>query len=215
MNRCFFIGWPGQLGGSRRRCRPASRSSWWLADGDVLARDRKLSTCGTPGTMNEYGTLAKKHWERWLPSRYAAIDPSQRDQFFTALGQEAAEAVADTMASLEAGLDRTSMSYPETVGRLNAIRQQAREIVLKELVLLEPEAEATELAYDENDQPFDLDAPVRDLLSPWMDHNGMPRDQNHELWRMAEDESVTSQEFLAAARAWEDSLWEKVNAEQQ
>ena len=35
--------------------------------------------------MNRYGQLARRHWERWLPGQYAAIqDP---DGFFTALGR--------------------------------------------------------------------------------------------------------------------------------
>lgn len=164
--------------------------------------------------MNEYGMLAKTHWQRWLKSRYAAIDPSGREEFFQALGEQVAQRVADLQESLETGLDWTSLGYLETVGRLNGIRAQAREIALKELVLLEPEPELVEMGYDESDRPFDPAASIPDPLAAWMDSDGMPLDRRHELWRMVQDDTVTSGEFLAASKAWEDSLWEKLNPAQ-
>jgi len=89
--------------------------------------------------MNHYGVTAKRHWERWLPARYAAIqDP---DSFFSTLGEEVAYRIADLTLDL-AGDDPPEEDYLIKVGRLNMARLQAEEIVLREQVLLSPEPEA-------------------------------------------------------------------------
>lgn len=85
--------------------------------------------------MNHYAVLARRHWEQWLPERYAQIpDP---DSFFSTLGQEAASQIADLMMDL-AGDDPPGEDYLTKTGRLNAARSQAQEIVLRE-ILPEPE----------------------------------------------------------------------------
>ncbi len=38
--------------------------------------------------MNRYGLMAREHWARWLPARYAAIE--NPDRFFTDLGNQVA-----------------------------------------------------------------------------------------------------------------------------
>ncbi len=91
--------------------------------------------------MNHYGTMAQRHWARWLPDRYAAIqDP---DSFFSTLGEEVARQIADLMLDL-AGDDPPGEDYLVKVGRLNTARHQAEEIVLREQVLLPPEPGAEE-----------------------------------------------------------------------
>ena len=86
--------------------------------------------------MNHYGTMAQRHWARWLPQRYATIqDP---DSFFSTLGEEVAQQIGDLGLDL-AGDDPPGEGYLEKVGRLNMARLQAEEIVLKERILLEPE----------------------------------------------------------------------------
>jgi hypothetical protein len=91
--------------------------------------------------MNQYGATAQRHWARWLPQRYAAIpDPGS---FFSTLGQEVAQQVSDLMLEL-AGDDPPGEEYLVKVGRLNAARNQAEEIVLRERVLLAPEPGAQE-----------------------------------------------------------------------
>jgi hypothetical protein len=91
--------------------------------------------------MNQYGATAQRHCARWLPQRYAAIpDP---DSFFSTLGQEVAQQVSDLMLEL-AGDDPPGEEYLVKVGRLNAARNQAEEIVLRERVLLPPEPGALE-----------------------------------------------------------------------
>ena len=86
--------------------------------------------------MNHYGTMAQRHWARWLPQRYATIqDPGS---FFSTLGEEVAQQIGDLGLDL-AGDDPPGEGYLEKVGRLNMARLQAEEIVLKERILLEPE----------------------------------------------------------------------------
>jgi hypothetical protein len=86
--------------------------------------------------MNQYGIQARDHWARWLSARYATIqDP---DAFFTVLGTEAATRIGDLMMDL-AGDDPPGEEYLVKMGRLNMARLRAEEIVLPELILLEPE----------------------------------------------------------------------------
>ena len=99
--------------------------------------------------MNRYGAMARSHWARWLPQRYATItDP---DSFFSAVGQETARQIDELTAEL-AGEDQPGEGYLATVGRLTAARSQAEEIILPQQVLLAPEPETSEDP-EENDLP--------------------------------------------------------------
>lgn len=90
--------------------------------------------------MNQYGLMAQRHWERWLPGRYATItDP---DSYFSALGEEAASQIADLAPQL-AGSDPPGETYLVKAGRLNMARLQAEEIVLADL-LPPPETETSQ-----------------------------------------------------------------------
>jgi hypothetical protein len=91
-------------------------------------------------TMNHYGLKARQHWARHLPRRFAAIqDP---DQFFTQLGNQAAEEISDLTLQL-AGDDQPGEGFLVKMGRLNMARLRAEEMVLPQLILLpgEPETE--------------------------------------------------------------------------
>jgi hypothetical protein len=63
--------------------------------------------------VNGYGHAARRHWERWLPGQYAAIEDP--DGFFTALGEEAARQVDDLAAQL-AGAGKPGEGYLEWAG---------------------------------------------------------------------------------------------------
>jgi hypothetical protein len=88
--------------------------------------------------MNEYGTMAMGYWRQHLPHRYAAAgDP---DAFFAALGEEAAAGIASLWGQMMAqARNPAGEDFTDRVGRLNAMRKQAEEIVLADLVLLPPE----------------------------------------------------------------------------
>jgi hypothetical protein len=91
--------------------------------------------------MNHYGYLAQRHWVRWLPHQYAAVEDP--DSFFWDLGNRA-EARIDELADQFAGDPPPGEGYLERVGRLGQARRQAEEIVLHEMILLEPEPGAGE-----------------------------------------------------------------------
>ena len=91
--------------------------------------------------MNRYGVMARSHWARWLPRRYAAI--SDPDSFFSTLGQETARQI-DQLAAELAGGDQPGEGYLEKAGRLTAARSQAEEIILPQQILLPPESKTSE-----------------------------------------------------------------------
>lgn len=86
--------------------------------------------------MNHYGEMARRHWERWLPGQFAAIpDP---ETFFSDLGNRA-EARIDVLAGDLTGDDVPGEGYLGKVGRLGEARHRAEQVVLSEMILLEPE----------------------------------------------------------------------------
>ncbi len=88
--------------------------------------------------MNQYGVVAHQHWKRWRPTSYAAIgDPAA---YFAGLGEQAAGEIARLWAQTRAQeANPPGEDYLARVARLNAMRKQAEEIVLGELILLPPE----------------------------------------------------------------------------
>ena len=99
--------------------------------------------------MNRYGVMARSHWARWLPQRYATI--SDPDSFFSTLGQETARQIDELTADL-AGDDQPGEGYLAKAGRLTAARSQAEEIILPQQILLPPEP-GTSQDPQENDPP--------------------------------------------------------------
>jgi hypothetical protein len=93
--------------------------------------------------MNKYGRQAQEAWKVASPTRYSRIqDP---EDFFTKLGEEAQEQVDGLLLKI-AGPDPQGEGYLEKVGRLNAARNQAEEIVRYDL-LSPPESEDEEDEY--------------------------------------------------------------------
>ncbi|MCM3487593.1 TnpV protein [Kocuria rosea] len=85
--------------------------------------------------MNTYGKFAQEAWKTTALAEYALIpDP---DRWFEALGEEAAQRVGELMMEL-AGPDPVGESYLEKVGRLNASKMQAEEIVRAEMLTPDP-----------------------------------------------------------------------------
>jgi hypothetical protein len=91
--------------------------------------------------MNLYGAMAQRHWARWLPSRYAMIQ--EPEGFFSDLGSRASDRIAE-LADQFAGDQPPGEGYLDRVGRLGQARRQAEEIVLREMILLDPEPGADE-----------------------------------------------------------------------
>jgi hypothetical protein len=128
--------------------------------------------------MNHYGTMARRHWERWLPERYSSIQ--EPVSFFSALGEETARQIADLTLDL-AGDDPPGEDYLVKVGRLNMARLQAEEIILPEQILLPPEPGAGQEPGDE--EPGDRSKPAASPL-------GRPVivDRSHPLWEQVNAE---------------------------
>lgn len=85
--------------------------------------------------MNTYGKFAQEAWKTTAPAEYALIpDPNQ---WFESLGEEAAQRVGELMMEL-AGPDPVGETYLEKVGRLNASKMQAEEIVRAEMLTPDP-----------------------------------------------------------------------------
>ena len=78
--------------------------------------------------MNRYGSMAMRHWQQTDPARFQAIPESEREAFFTELG-ERAESEILALADAIAGPDRPGESYLEKLGRLNhgAVRRRERD----------------------------------------------------------------------------------------
>ena len=100
--------------------------------------------------MNRYGLMAQRHWEQWLPQRYATI--SEPDSYFSTLGQEVARQIEELTLEL-AGDDQPGEEYLAKAGRLTAARRRAEEIVLPQRVLPAPEPETSEDPEDSSQPP--------------------------------------------------------------
>ncbi len=122
--------------------------------------------------MNRYGAMARSHWARWLPQRYAAI--SDPDSFFSTLGQETARQIEELAAEL-AGDDQPGEGYLEKAGRLTAARSQAEEIILPQQVLLAPE-------------PGTSEAPEEDDLTVASGERPLVIGRSHPLWEQVNAE---------------------------
>ena len=106
--------------------------------------------------MNTYGKFAQEAWRTTAPAEYALIPGPQA--WFEALGEEAAQRVGELMMEL-AGPDPVGESYLEKVGRLNASRMQAEEIVRAEM--LTPDVMETE--GDDETEEDEVDRQRREL----------------------------------------------------
>jgi hypothetical protein len=96
---------------------------------------------GEAPTVNQYGEMARRHWARWLPNRFAAIEDPEA--FFTDLGNRAEQKITALAWDL-AGDDMTGEEYLTKAGRLGEARHRAEQIVLTEMILLPPEPETAE-----------------------------------------------------------------------
>ena len=114
--------------------------------------------------MNRYGTIAREHWARWLPARYAAIEDP--DSFFSDLGSQA-EARIDSLAAGLAGDDPPAEGFLDKAGRLGEARHRAQQIVLTEDILLPPEPGADP---DEDDQERPDPGPAWGLAVLYEEH---------------------------------------------
>lgn len=90
--------------------------------------------------MNQYGRRAMRHWQEWLPEKFQELDDPE--EFFTELGEQAAEEIDDLSAALDVQYpDRSEVGYMERVAQLSTSRQLAENQVTRDLLLVGPEDE--------------------------------------------------------------------------
>ncbi|MFE2231727.1 hypothetical protein ACFXA4_03970 [Streptomyces sp. NPDC059442] len=108
--------------------------------------------------MNQYGRLARRHWQEFRPGSFEEIDAP--DAFFAELGTDVQdEARARSTIERLTTPSLLGESYLERASRLQQMRHEAEAEVLRELVLLpaedrvdpadEPHLTATELAEEQ------------------------------------------------------------------
>ena len=98
--------------------------------------------------MNKYGKFAQETWKMTAPSQYALIpDP---DEWFRKLGEEAMQQVGELQYQI-AGPDPEGETYLQKVGRLNASRMQAEEIVRAEMLTPDPSVQQESEEEDEEE----------------------------------------------------------------
>ena len=98
--------------------------------------------------MNEYGKRAQRAWQQLAPSAYALIpNPSLH---FSTLGQTAADQVVDLTTQL-VGPDVPGEGFAQKVGRLNAAKMRAEEIVAADLLI--PPRDEWDPTNDPGDEP--------------------------------------------------------------
>lgn len=110
--------------------------------------------------MNRYGTQAMRHWQQFLPQRYARLP--NPNSFFSTLGDQAASQIADRTREL-AGPDQPDEGYLAKLGRMNEAKLRAEEEILPQLILIDPTT----------DEPAGTNQPagwvplVEDPAHPW------------------------------------------------
>jgi hypothetical protein len=161
--------------------------------------------------MNQYGALAQRHWKTYRPTQYAEL--TSPDRFFEDLGEEISDQVQTLRDQLQASeqADLNAMGDLERMGRLNAIRRQAEEVVYAELIWPEPTNEDLE-ANDRQDQSSPETSREDRLLElgAILDEDGglMPANQQHPLWALweasiKETSTLESRDsFNSAYRDW-------------
>lgn len=125
--------------------------------------------------MNKYGQLLRRQWESADPRFVESLsDPTEH---FSRLGEQVQDEILELASSLE-GRDPAGETYLQKVGRLNAVRLQAEEIVLAEY---QPPSDSREL-----DEPEGWDAMSPDQQESWVRENVQPGEQYDEMMRQVE-----------------------------
>jgi len=121
--------------------------------------------------MNQYATMALRHWRRFRPNQYAQIaDPIR---FFSELGSRVETGIADLAEAL-AGEDVPGETFLAKTGRLTAARQRAQEMILAEEVLVpaEPGTEMDETdpegEIEDQDEPEETGMPPAGMRTGWI-----------------------------------------------
>ncbi|WJZ68604.1 TnpV protein [Kocuria rosea] len=124
--------------------------------------------------MNKYGKFAQEAWKATAPAEYALIPDPQA--WFESLGEEASIRVDDLMRQL-AGPDPVGETFLEKLGRLNASKMQAEEIVRAEMLTPDPSVQ------EENEEDEDPESGMGRMLRIMQELNREDREYWDEVAR--------------------------------
>ncbi|MDN5655358.1 MAG: TnpV protein [Kocuria sp.] len=125
--------------------------------------------------MNKYGQLLRRQWESADPRFVQSLsDPTEH---FSQMGEQAQNEILELLPSLE-GTDPAGETYLQKVGRLNAARTQAEEIVLEEY---QPPSDSPEPG-----EPEDWDSMSPDQQESWVKENVPAGEQHDEMMRQVQ-----------------------------
>lgn len=125
--------------------------------------------------MNKYGNLLQQQWTTADPTYVSSLsDPTTH---FAEMGERVQDEVQELLPSLE-GTDQPGETYLQKVGRLNAARLQAEEIVLAEY---QPPSQSPE-----PDEPEAWDEMSHDDQESWIRQNVSAGEQQTEMLQALE-----------------------------
>lgn len=143
--------------------------------------------------MNKYARMLHKQWQTADPKFVESLpDPTAH---FTQLGEQVSEEVLELLPSLE-GTDPAGETYLQKVGRLNAARLQAEEIVLAEY---QPPTDSPE-----PDEPEGWDGMSHDQQEIWIRENVPAGEEQQEMLQELEARRLTRTVVLGASYDPED-----------
>ncbi|MEE1652179.1 TnpV protein [Brachybacterium sp. J144] len=138
--------------------------------------------------MNKYANLLQQQWTAADPTYVSSLDDPTTH--FAQMGERVQEEILELLPSLE-GTDPAAESYLQKVGRLNAARQQAEEIVLAEY---QPPS-----VTPEPDEPEDWDEMSHDEQETWIRQNVPTGEQQDEMLQALEARRLNRTIVLGAS----------------
>jgi hypothetical protein len=143
--------------------------------------------------MNKYGAMLRRQWESADPRFVESLnDPTEH---FSQMGERVQEEILELLPSLE-GTDPAGETFLQKVGRLNAARSQAEEIVLAEY---QPPSDSSEA-----DEPEGWDSMTPDAQEAWVKENVPPGEQHDEMMRQVQAYRLNRMAVLGASYDPED-----------
>lgn len=125
--------------------------------------------------MNKYAAMLRRQWEIADPRFVTSLDDPT--EHFSQMGEQVQNEISELLPSLE-GTDPAGETYLQKVGRLNAARSQAEEIVLAEY---QPPSDSSE-----GDEPEDWDSMSPDQQESWVRENVPAGEQYDEMMRQVQ-----------------------------
>lgn len=122
--------------------------------------------------MNRYGTQLMEQWKAADPQFVSSLsDPKAH---FEQMGRQVEEEISELLPTLE-GSDQPGETYLQKVGRLQAARTQAEEMILSEYA---PPSDSREA-----DEPEDWDAMTHPQQEAWIMENTQPGEEREQMLR--------------------------------